>query len=499
MWDAAVFILSFTALCALRLDLLDVRTPLQHVTLNSPEVRDEYLSVFSSSDGQNRLSKGCADTTTWNILDEQPRSPAQLSPAQSSSSVQTHNKRRETSLAATFTANNRSNKGASSNQRPAFSNLLKACDDVCESSSVSKSEKNFNSSSSISPTFTTAPYRHHHSPVLTTAPHRRQQEVTAERLAPHRQRQKEVTEEEAERFIERVNRAAVTIQRWFRLQRQRRHKQDVLTQNQTQTYSQTHSQLQNQTQNQTQTHSQLHNQTQSQPDIHSKLEHLLSSKRKELEQRALSEQKTQPHKDEERKRIREERARVARLQAIQELQQQRALGEPRTEPHIDEEKKRIREERARVARQQAIQELQQKRAQSEEQERSQDWSRHTPRDRTTDRTRARPEPGPQTGPEPGPEPGPPETLGDKDHSDAPLNIDLSDLTFRAVSPVSSNHRGSSGEQEEVRGSASVEGHSRTQSKTTLTELLDSLRLLEEEPCKLQPQKSYCKDKYTGSQ
>uniref|UniRef100_A0A8C7WJD6 Centrosomal protein 131 n=1 Tax=Oncorhynchus mykiss TaxID=8022 RepID=A0A8C7WJD6_ONCMY len=136
-------------------------------------------------------------------------------------------KRRETgvALAANFTANNRSNKGAvgnsvttilhnnysdkpltpkSSNQKPSFNNILKATvndEGPLESSSLTtKSQKNFSSSSSTS---------------NNNAGQR------SPRGSPSLPRRREVTEEEAERFIQQVNQAAVTIQRWYRLHTRR--------------------------------------------------------------------------------------------------------------------------------------------------------------------------------------------------------------------------------------------------------------------------------------
>lgn len=96
--------------------------------------------------------------------------------------------------------------------------------------------------------------------------------------------------------------------------------------------------------------------------------------------------------------------------------------------------------------------------------------------------------------------------------------DFTELTFRAVSPGSSNHRGSHCSQvnllilhlyclyrdvldpvccvqELVHRSVSAEDHSRTQSKTTLNELLDSLKLLEDETHSLVQTKENHKDSW----
>ncbi|XP_061886660.1 centrosomal protein of 131 kDa isoform X2 [Entelurus aequoreus] len=254
----------------------------QHThTALSPDQNGDYLTLLDcGADSPKKvggLGKASPDRTTWNILDDQPRATPPLLGARGSADSPTGLKRRDASVAATFTANNRSNKGAvgnsvttilhnnhaekpltpkSSNQRPAFSNILKATanDDVSlENSSLTKSQKNFSASSNF------------RSP--------------AQRGSPVTPRRSEVTEEEAERFIQQVNQAAVTIQRWYRRHARRR----------------------------------LANQA--------ALRHVLDCKRKEWQKRA--EGHLEPPRD-DRKRIREEKARQARLAAIQELQLKRA-------------------------------------------------------------------------------------------------------------------------------------------------------------------------------
>uniref|UniRef100_A0A669F485 Centrosomal protein 131 n=1 Tax=Oreochromis niloticus TaxID=8128 RepID=A0A669F485_ORENI len=242
-------------------------------------LREDFLALFDSgSDGRKKLaslSKTSPDRTTWNILDDQPRAFPLHSSSRSTGSMDspTSLKKREPgiALAASFTANNRSNKGAvgnsvttilhnnysekpltpkSSNQKPSFNNILKATanDEVSlESGSLTKSQKNFS---------TTSPASNNKSP------------VSAQRGSPVLLRRREVTEEEAERFIQQVNHAAVTIQRWYRRHAKRRHANQAVL-------------------------------SQSSPFI------------RRLEQ--------QQKKDEDRKRIREEKARLARLAAIQVL------------------------------------------------------------------------------------------------------------------------------------------------------------------------------------
>uniref|UniRef100_A0A672YF22 Centrosomal protein 131 n=1 Tax=Sphaeramia orbicularis TaxID=375764 RepID=A0A672YF22_9TELE len=392
----------------------------------SPDHGDDYLALFdSSSDGRRKLaslSKASPDRTTWNILDDQPRALAVASSSRSAGSVDspTGLKKRELgfSLAATFTANNRSNKGAmgnsvttilhnnysekpltpkSSNQKPSFNNILKANDEVSlENGSLTKSQKNFSSSSSTSNNNTPLSAQRD-SPVPVPFPVRR----------------REVSEEEAERFIEQVNQAAVTIQRWYRRYAKRRRTNQAA------------------------------------------LKRILSTKRKEWEDRAEEEdvhlEQQQKKKDEDRKRIREEKARLARLAAIQELQQKRSQRSAETHREPETEAETLR---------------------------------HSGRKRANNSPLS---------------PSPSKAK----NTDSNLNVvsDFSEVSFRAVSPASSHHRGSECSQEILQRSVSVEDQrqgalsSRAQSKTTLNELLDTLKLLEEEPERLSEPKSYRKDKY----
>ncbi|XP_033467299.1 centrosomal protein of 131 kDa isoform X1 [Epinephelus lanceolatus] len=546
----------------------------------SQDQSEDYLALFdSSSDGRKKLaslSKASPDRTTWNILDDQPRAFPPHSSSRSTGSMDspTSLKKREPgiALAATFTANNRSNKGAvgnsvttilhnnysekpltpkSSNQRPSFNNILKATanDEVSQdNSSLTKSQKNFSSSPSTS---------NNKSP------------VSAQRGSPVLPRRREVTEEEAERFIQQVNQAAVTIQRWYRRHAKRRHTNQAA------------------------------------------LKRILASKRKEWEERTEEDsrlEQQQQKKDEDRRRIREEKARLARLAAIQELQQKRAqrVAEvqhaaevelenlrqtgpagrkkpPKISPtnkspaspsnnspmsptdvkakntdsnlnvaadlselsfraispalsnhrgsqcsqdqddraeadicveqqHQQNDRKYIRKEKARLARLAASQvntpeELQQKRAHwvAEAQhvgEVELESLRQTgvigrkkpPRISLTNKSPASPSNNSPMSP----------TDVKAKNTDSNLNVvaEFGELSsFRAVSPALSNCRGSQCSQEILQRSVSVEDQrqgalsSRAQSKTTLNELLDTLKLLEEEPERLSEPKCYSKEKY----
>lgn len=197
-------------------------------------------------------------------------------------------------LAPNFTANNRSNKGtvgncvtgmvhnhytpsertpppkSSNHTAPPLNNILKAATDEGESSHLGKPQKN-----------------------VARSNHAVQNNSGS---AAGLLRWKEVTEEEAERFIHQVSQAAVTIQRWYRHQVQQ-HQVGA-----------------------------------------AHLEHLLASKREGQRQRLGEGTLLDQHQQKEaaRKKAREERARQARRAAIQELQQKRAqksvdadLGRPK--------------------------------------------------------------------------------------------------------------------------------------------------------------------------
>nr|XP_023672757.1 centrosomal protein of 131 kDa [Paramormyrops kingsleyae] len=348
----------------------------QRTNLTISEDKSEDLLTFldSSSDGRRKLAslgKASPDRTTWNILDDQPRTFPVSPSTRSAGSLDspTGHKKREVgvALAANFTANNRSNKGAvgnsvtpilhnnhsekpltpkSSNQKPSFNNLIKATasdEGPPEGGSLTKSQKNFSSS----------PCSNSNVPCG----------------SPSQSRRREVTEEEAERFIQQVNHAAITIQRWFRRHSQRQRAGEAA------------------------------------------LRRLLAAKKREREQKVEEGRKTpelQKKKDEDRKRIREEKARLARAAAIQCS--------------------------ALVT--------------------------HT-------------------------------NMNVAEHP-----ADTSNL--RAGSPTTSQGRGSRCSQELLQRTVSMEDQqqvapsSRTQSKTTLNDLLDTLKLLEEDP--MEP-KSYKKDKY----
>ncbi|KAM3847721.1 centrosomal protein of 131 kDa [Vipera latastei] len=267
----------------------------------SADHHDDFLTLFnSSSTGRKKLASLSKDSpekkTTWNVLDEQPR----IFTASSSTPGNMRKKEFCVPLAANFTANNRSNKGAmgncvttmvhnnysttdktsvpkSSNQATtSLNNIIKATsNEDTDGSSYMKSQKNFSSSNILAWNNNTS----------SSNPPTRIQEVS---------------EEEAERFVNQVNSAAVTIQRWYRRHSQR-HKEGV-----------------------------------------AQLERLLASKREEKQQQQLADEGNildlQQRRDDERKKIRAEKARLARRAAIQELQQKR------TQKALETQQQRLVEE-----------------------------------------------------------------------------------------------------------------------------------------------------------
>ncbi|XP_005805465.1 centrosomal protein of 131 kDa isoform X2 [Xiphophorus maculatus] len=499
----------------------------------SQEQSGDYLTLFdSSSDGRKKLaslSKASPERTTWNILDDQPRIFPLHASSRSTGSMDspTSLKKKEPGipLAATFTANNRSNKGAvgnsvttilhnnysekpltpkSSNQKPSFNNILKATanDEVqLENGSVTKSQKNFSSSSSTS---------NNRSP------------VSAQRCSPVPPRRREVTEQEAERFIQQVNQAAVAIQRWYRRLSRRKQGHQVA------------------------------------------LEQILANKRKEWEEKKKEGDHLQQHRrGEERKRIREEKARLARLAAIQELQQKRAQRTSEVQQAAESELENLWGQTGAVGRKkqpkisianksptspnnnsspmsptdtktkntdsnlnipadfaelsfraispalssnkgsQCSQELQQKPARRTAEEQTSEVELENQRKAGAGgRKKLLRIPPTNNSLAPLSSNNNPKSPTDNKSKNTDFNLNVvndgADLGFRAVSPVFSHHRSS---QDLLQRSVSVEDQrqgapsSRPQSKTTLNELLDTLKLLEEEPEKLSEPRCYQKEKY----
>ncbi|NXT66899.1 CP131 protein, partial [Chaetops frenatus] len=401
---------------------------------HSSEQTGDFLGFFESDSGGRKklatLSKTSPEKkTTWNILDDQPR----VFPGPSGShglEPPTGMRRKEATmlLAANFTANNRSNKGAmgncvttmvhnnysttekgpapkSSNQAPSsLNNVVKATsnEDGEGSSSFVKSQKNFSSNN------------------IMTRNNNSSSSSSSSSSVPQR---REVTEEEAERFIQQVNLAAVTIQRWYRR------------------------------------HSQRHR------TAAAALGRLMAAKREERQQRMEEGNilDLQERKDEERRKIREEKARLARHAAIQELHQKRSQKASETK-HSAEELVLVKE------------------------------SRRVPKKK----------PGAKPASARNVSPAGSLTKANNAETNSPsAAAELEGSSLAALGsvplqdPVAEDklQGGSSRETGNEDLEAAVTAGSKAPSKVTLSELLDTLRLLEEEPEPLPPPKLLRKDGY----
>uniref|UniRef100_UPI00398EE44B centrosomal protein of 131 kDa isoform X2 n=1 Tax=Pristiophorus japonicus TaxID=55135 RepID=UPI00398EE44B len=417
----------------------------------SEERADDFLALFdSSADGRKKLSSLSKTSpekrTTWNVLDEEPRAfPVPIGGRSTSITdgpVLTKRREATVSLAANFTANNRSNKGTvgnsvttmlhnnystidkpltpkSSNQKAtSLNNMIKVPtndENSLDQNSFKKSQKNLSSNN-----------------------------VVTRNNTSMLKKKKEVTEEEAERirylnlndktdftqllqndnpdiahpdfgFIQHVNHAAITIQRWYRRHFQRRRASQAA------------------------------------------LKRLLTTKKQEKEQEMLAEsvQERQRKKSEERRKIREEKARQARKAAIQELQQKRA-EKAAEHKRISVEEVAVLQERGKVAKKKATKSVPVNNTSPVHSQVKSKNSAIDPEVCTNQRTETPPGSCVKT-----------------------EELQSQDLILRAMSVE---------EQDTI--TASV-----TQSKTTLNDVLDTLKLLEEEPELLPEPKVYQKDKY----
>ncbi|KAL2297844.1 hypothetical protein Nmel_016409 [Mimus melanotis] len=400
---------------------------------HSSEQTADFLAFFEDDPGGRKklatLSKTSPEKkTTWNILDDQPR----VFPGPSGShglELPTGMRRKEATvlLAANFTANNRSNKGAmgncvttmvhnnystaekgpapkSSNQAPSsLNNVVKATsnEDGEGSSSFVKSQKNFSSNN-----------------IMT-----RNNNSSSSSSSSSVPRRREVTEEEAERFIQQVNLAAVTIQRWYRR------------------------------------HSQRHR------TAAAALGRLMAAKREERQQRMEEGNilDLQERKDEERRKIREEKARLARHAAIQELQQKRAQKASETK-RSPEELVLVKESRRVPKKKPGA-----KPASARNVSPAGSLTKANNAEANSPLAAGEPE-GNNLG-----------ALGSVPSQDPETEDKLQDVSTRETG------------NEDLE--TAVTAGSRAPSKVTLNELLDTLRLLEEEPELLPPPKLLKKDRY----
>ncbi|NXM03777.1 CP131 protein, partial [Tyrannus savana] len=399
---------------------------------HSSEQTGDFLAFFESGAGGRKklasLSKTSPEKkTTWNILDDQPR--AFPGPSGSHGLEPPPGMRRKEAtvlLAANFTANNRSNKGAmgncvttmvhnnystaekgpapkSSNQAPSsLNNVVKATsnEDGEGGSGFVKSQKNFSSNNIMT-------HNNNSSSSSSSTPRRR-----------------EVTEEEAERFIQQVNLAAVTIQRWYRRHAQR-HRTAAAA-----------------------------------------LGRLMAAKREERQQRMEEGNilDLQERKDEERRKIREEKARLARRAAIQELHQKRAQKALETKCLAQEELVLVKE------------------------------SRRVPKKK------------PGAKPASARNVSPAGSLTKANNAEPNSHLAAVDPEGNGLSALGSAPSQDPGAEDKLQDVSSretgnedletaVTPGSRAPSKVTLNELLDTLRLLEEEPELLPPPKLLKKDRH----
>ncbi|XP_032726964.1 centrosomal protein of 131 kDa [Lontra canadensis] len=387
-----------------------------------PAEHPHFLTLFEGGSGGKKRPAGVSKApsekgATWNVLDDQPRAfalpPDSRSPSTVDAPVGPRRRECTVPLAPSFTANNRSNKGAvgncvtgmvhnrytpsdwapppkSSNRTaPSLNNILKAAAGVGESSGSAKPLEN-----------------------LAGSNHLAQNNAGGASL-----RRKEVTEQEAERFIHQVNRAAVTIQRWYRQQVRRRGAGAA------------------------------------------HLEHLLASKQKE-QGRQLREGLLGLHQQKEaaRKKVREEKARQARRAAIQELQQKRAQKSGDPEPRLLEDAREM--EKPRPAQE--------------------------PLPRPGGTTHAQ-----QTQKANNAGSGF-RTAGPEDPCQSASNSSPEPRQFPEDKPQDASSRDVASQDLEVVGPAG----GRAKSRATLDELLDTLRLLEEEPEPLPCPRAYHQDKYS---
>ncbi|KAK2500536.1 hypothetical protein MC885_006502 [Smutsia gigantea] len=272
-----------------------------------PAEPPDSITLFEGGpSGTKRLvspSKASSERgAAWAVLDGQPQAFTLPPDAQSPHTLGTWGgpRRREcpVPLAPSFTANNRSSKGAvgncvttmvhnrytlpekapsprrSSCSAPSLNNLVKAATEEGEGSSLEPLQKNVASSNPVA---------------------RNSAAVAAGSMA--QLGPKAVTEEEAERFIHQVNQAAITIQRWYRHQAHRHQARAA------------------------------------------SLEHLLVSKRQEQHWQLGGGNVLDLHRQQEaaRRKAREEKARQARRAAIQELQWKRAQKSGNTERGLPKE------------------------------------------------------------------------------------------------------------------------------------------------------------------
>ncbi|KAG8507523.1 Centrosomal protein of 131 kDa, partial [Galemys pyrenaicus] len=195
-----------------------------------PAESPDFLMLFEDSPGARKkpagLDAASADQgATWNVLGEQPgafASPPRAPSARTPTPAAPRRRECAVTLAPSFTANNRSSKGAVGNRVTAMvRNQHGPAEEAPPPKSSNRAPPSLNNivkaaaGEALGGGGCPKPPKNLASPTPAACSNLG---GTAGLLG----RRREVTEEEAERFIHQVNCAAVAIQRWFRRQRARR-------------------------------------------------------------------------------------------------------------------------------------------------------------------------------------------------------------------------------------------------------------------------------------
>ncbi|XP_059804360.1 centrosomal protein of 131 kDa isoform X3 [Hypanus sabinus] len=419
---------------------------------SSEERTDDFLALFdSSADGRKKLSSltkaSSEKRTTWNVLDEEPRVfPIPISGRSSSSTdVPVLSKRRElgVALAANFTANNRSNKGTVGNSvTTMLHNNYSTVDKPLTPKSSNQKATSLNNMIKV-PT-------HDENGLDQNSLKKSQKNFSSNNVATRNNtstlnKKKEVTEEEAERI------------QYLNLNDKKDFTQVLQNDNPAITHPDfgfiqhvSHAAIT--IQRWYRRHFQRRRAGQA------ALKRLLASKKQEKEQEVPAEsmQEYQRRKSEERRKIREEKARQARKAAIQELQQKRA-EKAAEDKRISEEEVAALRERGKVMRRKA--------------------TKTVPINNTS----------------------PVHSQVKSRNSAADLEAYSNQRTETSIGPGMKTEELQNHSQDMILRETPVEQETMTlsvsHSKTTLNDVLDTLKLLEEEPELLPEPKVYKKDKY----
>ncbi|KAK1330738.1 hypothetical protein QTO34_008676 [Cnephaeus nilssonii] len=435
-----------------------------------PAEPPDFLTLFESSPGANRRPASVSSASsekgaTWNILDDQPRAlpspPDARSPCALDAPAGPRRREGTVSLAPNFTANNRSNKAAVGNCVTTMVHNNHAPGTPRPRAPTARrppsSEARPGLGSRLLPLNWVPPDGHSGGRNLVKAATRegegsgcgKPQNAARNSAGPAGGllRRREVTEEEAERFIHQVNQAAITIQHWYRHQAQRRRAQAA------------------------------------------SLGHLLASKLENPGGRLRG--RVPWELTPGRRRLSQGQQRRQAEGDLLGLHRQREAA-----------RRKAREEKARQARRAAIQELQQRRAQKSghgTQEAGKPRSAQEPPLRPGDRAQQTPKANNTGPPRRGADAlfcfaGASFRTPDPEEPCQPVP-DTSPEAQRLPDgkPQDASTQDAAGEAPETGGPGG-----RAQCRATLDELLDTLRLLEEAPEPLPRPRAYHKDRYAWS-